>query len=239
VLQRSWTFIRVSFILGFLSGCMFPQEEREQLDQLPQHVAQVQSAVTAYVEQNQVLPYKYVEDETILTTKYLVDFRQLQSYIGEIPPTAFEKGGSYLYVLIDVEKNPTVRLFDLSINGQVGKVQAAVTQYRQQQTSLPVKEEVATGIYALDFAKLGMEPVMIRSPYSVDGDLPLLLDRTGKVHLDYRVEVMKEIQSTSLKPVENEDLRAWISRNTFFVPAFSLPMMYKEQDPVFASNEPS
>ncbi|WP_131925707.1 hypothetical protein [Hazenella coriacea] len=216
-----------------LTGCLYPEERRQQLDQLPDHIQRVEAAVKVYKENNEGwLPYLYREDEVKFTTKYLVDFRRLQGYVGEIPPTAFEKGGYFIYVLTDVEKGPKVRLFDLRVNDQIGRVQPVVLTYLQKNKILPIKEKIDEDLYTIDFEKIKMDPVTIPSPYSPT-DLPLLIDKKGKVYIDYRTEVMKKVQKSKEVISPEMDLRFWLSEDSFYVPAFSPPMKLKDQEPVF------
>ncbi|WP_124727318.1 hypothetical protein [Staphylospora marina] len=216
-----------------MGGCMYPQEKRQQLDQLDQHVARVQSAVDGYHRDQKVLPYRYMEDDWKLTTRYAVDFRQLGGYVGEIPPSAFEKGGNFMYVLVNVEKKPTVRLFDLRVNDRVGRVQNEVLLHKKQKGSLPKGEPAGQGLYKVNFPALSMDPVTVPSPYSADTELELVMDEKGKVYVDYRVEAMKKWQTVEKKPETGTDLRAWLSEDALFVPAFSPPMSFKGAEPVF------
>ncbi|SEN27681.1 hypothetical protein [Lihuaxuella thermophila] len=234
-MKHSVKGICLFLLMGLLAGCLYPQERRQQLDQLPQHIMRVQSAVEAYHKENKVLPYKYTEDEYKLTTKYLVNFQDLQSYLGNMPPSSFEQGGNFLYVLINVEKKPTVRLFDLRVNDEIGKVQQAVDRYRQEHGKVPGNGEVGAGFYSIDFHQLGMDAVTIPSPYSAETDLPLLVDGKGKVYVDYRMEAMKMIQQAKKKPEAGQDLRIWLAEGSFYVPAFSPPMKYEQGEPVFVS----
>ncbi|SFJ57737.1 hypothetical protein [Thermoflavimicrobium dichotomicum] len=231
--MKRW-FIGLIFVIctTILSGCLYPQEKRQQLDQLPTHIAQVQSAVDEYKKRNHMVPYRYKEDEIMLTTKYLVDFEALKGYGTGIPPTAFEKGGNYLYLYTDVEKKPTVRVMDLRIHEQIRIVQPLVQEYLKEKKQLPVKEKVDVQYATIDFNKLRINPVTIPSPYHAQTSLELLVDQKGRVFVDYRPEVMQMIQEAKNKPSENQDLRTWVSLQSFFVPAYSPPMKYKNNEPV-------
>jgi hypothetical protein len=227
---KKWLPGMFSLVLLLAAGCMYPEEERMQLDRLPEQVAQVQGAVDAYYRENRVLPYKYTEEDEKLTTKYKVNFEELKGILGNIPPSAFEKGGYFLFVLVDVEKDPKVRLFDLRVNDAVMKVQAEVNGYVKQHHSLPVKEKISGPFYTVDFQKLRMDPVEVPSPYSGE-NLPLVVDGQGKVFLDYRAEVMKKWQNAKEKPDEETDLRLWLSEDAIFVPAFSPQIQMEGNEP--------
>ena len=61
-----------------------------------------------------LLPIKTRELETDIYIKYPIEFSKIvPAYTEKIPSNAYETGGIYQYVLIDVETNPTVKLVDL------------------------------------------------------------------------------------------------------------------------------
>lgn len=228
------TFLLLCMI-SFLSGCLYPQEKKLQLDQLESHVSQVQSAVELYQKEKKVLPYRYQADEIKFTSKATVDFKELQGYINQIPPSSFEKGGYFLYVLTNVEEKPLVRLFDLRLSNQVDKVQTMVMDYQQKKKQLPIKEKITEGIYTIDYQKLNMDEITVPSPYDTQANLSFIMDGKGRVRVDYRTEVMKMIQTAKQKPAVGEDLRFWMAKQSLYVPAFSLPMKYENNEPVFTS----
>jgi hypothetical protein len=160
-----------------------------------------------------------------------VDFKELQGDLGWIPPSAYEQGGDFLYVLVNVEKKPTVRLFDLRVNDKVEQVQPYVREYYSKHKKWPIGAQVAPHFFELDYEKLGIDPVTIPSPYS-KAELPLILDDRGLVYVDYRTEAMKKWQTAKVKPTEDEDLRLWLAEDSFFVPAFSPVMKMKNSEPV-------
>ncbi len=224
-------------LLGLLCGCFYPQEERLQLDQLPAHVERVQSAIDLYVKDKKVLPYRYKADELKFTSKAVVDFQALRGYLDQIPPSAYENGGFFIYVLTNVEERPLVRLFDLRVNDQVEKAQVMVTDFQQKHKRLPIKEKIDAQFSTIDFQQMGMEEIVIPSPYDTAATLSLMMDGKGKVMIDYRTEAMKMIQKAKEKPSEREDLRNWMVKDSLHVPAFSLPMKYKNGEPVFTTLE--
>ena len=75
----------------------------------------MQKAVDAY-QQNSggLLPIKTRDLETDIYIKYPIEFSKVvPAYTEKMPSNAYETGGIYQYVLIDVETNPTVKLVDL------------------------------------------------------------------------------------------------------------------------------
>lgn len=227
--------IPLCLMLGLLCGCLYPQEEKLQLDQLPMHVERVQSAVDLYFKEKKVLPYRYKADEIKFTSKAVVDFQALQGYIDQIPPSAYENGGFFIFVLTNVEEKPLVRLFDLRVNDQVEKAQTMVTDFKRKHNRLPIKEKLDSQLSTIDFEKMKMDEIEIPSPYDGAATLSLMMDHKGRVMIDYRAEAMKMIQKAKKKPSDKEDLRNWMVKDSLYVPAFSLPMKYKKGEPVFTS----
>lgn len=227
--------IHLLLLFFLLSGCLYPQEKKLQLDQLPLHVERVQAAVDLYYQKQKVLPYRYKPDEIKFTSKAVVDFQALEGYLDQIPPSAYENGGFFIYVLTNVEDQPLVRLFDLRVNDQVEKTQLRIHHYKQQHQQLPIKEKLDAGLATIDFDKLGMEEVNIPSPYDAAATLSLIMDQKGTVMIDYRAEAMKMIQKAKQKPSPKEDLRNWMAKHSIFVPAFAKPMRYVKGTPVFIS----
>ncbi len=210
-----------------LTACMYPTEQREQLADVNTHVARVQAQSEQYFAQNKVLPYKYSNEERKFTTHYLVDLSQLP----EIPPTAYEKGGHFIYVFVGAEgKHPLVRLFDLRVNDQVEKVQLAVNDYKARTGQLPIKAKEPGGYADVDLAKMSLEDISIPSPYFSDAKLPILIDQQGKCFLDYRGDITRLIQTAKQKPTAEDDLRRWITNSSLFVPAFSPKMKLGTHD---------
>lgn len=217
----------VLFIL-LLSGCGYPQERRQQLDQLQAHIRYVQSAVDLHFKERHILPYRYSEDELKLTTKYLVDFSRLSNHVFQIPPSSFEKGGNFVYVLTDVERNPKVKLFDLRVQDKVEQVQISVRSYLKRNKRLPIKEKVGPYMHVLNIHKLEMPGEIIPSPYCPGESRGFLIDRTGRVYIDYRNDVMRLIQKKQFKIGGREDLRLLLSGESLYVPAYAPVICYKE-----------
>lgn len=207
-----------------LSACGYPAEQRLKTSDLPIHIAQVQSAVEAYQQQNKLLPYLYKDEERKLTTKYLVDLKSLSGYGADIPTTSFEKGGTYLYVLTDVEKKPLVRVYDLRVGDEISKIEGAIRTYQKENGKLPSKTKEGSFYHQIDFAAMNMNPVLIPSPYHIGEGLPVLMDEEGRVYVDYRTDLARYLQEKPEKPLPEEDLRIWLARVGLFVPAYS-PLM--------------
>lgn len=228
----SWyKYIFLLLSLLVLGGCFYPAERRQQVSDLPTHIAQVQSAVELYQQQNQFLPYLYKEEDRKLTTKYLVDLKAVSGYGAAIPPTAFEKGGNFLYVLTDLERKPLVRVYDLRVGDEMDKLETAIRTYQKTNGKLPIQQQ-GEHYHQIDFAALHMDPIYIPSPYHVGMKLPVIMDDQGRVYVDYRTDIARFLQEKKEPPAPDEDLRLWLSRIGPFVPAYSAPVQLMDnQEP--------
>ncbi|TSB47170.1 hypothetical protein FN960_07735 [Alkalicoccobacillus porphyridii] len=215
-----------------LTGCFYPQGER-QASQVPylDQLASVQSAVDSFQENTGVLPIQTFNEQTPTYNRYVIDFRQLiPRYMQEPPGTAFENGGVYQYVLVDVEEDPTVKLIDLQSVSTIQDFTRKINTYRSQHTYAPVKEFVADGIFELDYEKLSYDqPPVVISPYT-GNTLPLLYSNQGEIIIDYASDINQIIQEHEVE--EGEDLRPLLYENSPFVPFHSVPYTLNEdQEP--------
>ena len=84
----------------------------------------------------------------------MIDFKRIvPEYLAEPPGNAFESGGVFQYVIVNAEKDPTVKIFDLRIADTLSEINLRV----KVQGYPPYKEKVAENVYTLDFEKLGYE----------------------------------------------------------------------------------
>jgi len=220
-----------------LSGCLYPQskfnhEQAPNEDQLEL----VQMAVDNYRKQNNgLVPIKTKPADTPIFEKYLIDFNILTDnhYLSSIPSNSFEQGGIYQYILITPEENPRVRLLDLRLAEELRKVNGKLNEYRSKYLYPPFGQEVARGIYTIDYEKLGLkhEPYVV-SPYSHE-NLPLIMSTDGKIYIDYRIDLLKALNEFDHQFVEGDDIRYLIAENTPFVPAYSLPYTIQNDEPLF------
>ncbi|SDC40108.1 hypothetical protein SAMN02799630_00439 [Paenibacillus sp. UNCCL117] len=224
--MRGWKRLVVLLgLVGLLSGCMYPNELRKE-NQLAsgEYVVLVQNAVDQFKTKTGVLPIKNSEEATPLYEKYPIDFKKLQGrFLSAVPANAFESGGTAIYVLVDVETKPTVKMLDLTSFQQALDLQQAVNEYRSKHAALPAGERVAQGFYTIDFAKLNRKPADARSVYTPQVRLPFLLHDSGTVTIDYAPEIMRLIDRKQLqsKLTAEQDLRALLVEESYFVPARS------------------
>ncbi|MFY0757802.1 hypothetical protein AB1K32_02830 [Metabacillus dongyingensis] len=228
----------VFLIMTMLSGCLYPDQELSQ-NQVPyeDQIAGVQNTVDRFKEDSGgLLPIKTRDMKTPIYQKYPVDFAQLvPKYMAEPPGTSYDSGGIYLYVLVDVEENPTVKLIDLRISEAIRDLKTRLNVYKASSGGYPpYKEVVAENVFTLDYKKLGYEeaPHAV-SPYSGE-TLPFVIDNTGEVYVDYRIDLYKALSEKKNTAAKGEDIRNLLVEDSPFVPAFSLPYTVNEKnEPVF------
>lgn len=217
-----------------LSGCLYPKEELAK-NQVPytDQVEAVQTAVNTFKKDNGgILPIKTKEADTPIYQKYPVDFKKISpKYIAEPPGNAFESGGIFQYVLIDVETNPTVKLLDLRVAETIRDINLRI----KTKGYPPYKEQIAENIYSLDFEKLGYKkPPYAVSPYT-NQNLPFVVTTNAEVYVDYRQDLYQVLKETDKELKPGEDIRPILAENTMFVPAYSLPYTIdaESMEPVF------
>lgn len=223
-------------MLGTLAGCMYPDNLRKE-NQIPprDQLFIVQHAIDEFHKATGVLPIINSTMDTPLYEKYKIDFKKLMEnqYLSSIPANAYEQGGTNIYVLVNPELKPEVKLMDLISYQDVGDIQKAVDAYRSaHENQLPTGQPVAPGFYLPDFGKMGMKQGQIRSVYS-HGYLSLLLHRSGEVVIDYAPEIMQIMNKKGIaSPPPDTDLRTYLVDNSFFVPVKSFPYYWKNNEPV-------
>ncbi|WP_254871216.1 hypothetical protein [Bacillus sp. Marseille-Q1617] len=219
--------------MTLLSGCLYPEEKLSQ-NQIPydNQVKAVQEAVERYqTDNNGLLPIKTRDKDTPIYQKYPIDFRKIApQYLSEIPGNAFENGGIFQYVLTDVEENPTVKIFDLRMAEKIREIKIRI----KAQGYPPFKEQVAHNVYKLNYEKIGLDgEVYVDSPYS-NKKLPLVINGSGEIFVDYSMDLYEKLQSTDQPIKEGKDIRSLLTEDSLFVPAYSLPYTLDEKkEPVF------
>lgn len=226
-------FAIVFTIMLLTTGCLYPNAQRGE-NQIPieQNVKAVQQAVEDYMKSKHVLPIKTKEGWTQLYQKYPVDFAKLLPYLNRIPANAYEEGGTHLFVIVDPENEPKVKLFDLSASQKVGELQKQIFQHLGKHGELPIGEVVYETFHTIDFAKMNMDPITVTSPYSRT-TLPLVIDSsTGFIGIDYAVDIGMTLHNLGIDKVDPEtDLRQLLIDHSFFVPADSFPYRWKDGEP--------
>jgi hypothetical protein len=225
-------FLPFILVLSMLTGCMYPEENLVQ-NQVPykDQLDSVQSAVNQFKEANGgILPIKTKDAETPIYQKYPIDFNKIvPRYLSEPPGNAYENGGLFQYVLVDVEENPTVKLLDLRMAETIREIRMRINANGYP----PFKEKIASNVYTLDFKKIGYkeEPVAV-SPFT-NNNLHFIISTEGDIYIDYRSDLYQAIKSSKEELKAGEDIRQILVDESMFVPAYSLPYTIDE-----SSNEP-
>ncbi|HDX9576733.1 TPA: hypothetical protein ROX88_000194 [Bacillus pseudomycoides] len=222
--------------ISILSGCLYPKEKMQQ-HAMPyeDQLQTVQTAVNTYREQNgHILPIKTRDMNTPIYQKYPIDFQKITPrFMQEPPGNAFESGGIYQYVLVNVETNPTVKLIDVRTAERVQDLKLKLQIYRDEHQYPPFKKVITDGVYELDYNKMGYKEIpQVESPYS-GKNLPFVVDEKGEVYIDYRIDLNDMLQKYGDEVKEGEDIRQLLVKHTPFVPAYSLPYTVKDKEPIF------
>ncbi len=218
-----------------LTGCLYPDENRQerQVSYL-ESVKRVQSAVDDFYKDQSVLPIITAGDEVPRYEKYRVDFEKLKNmgYIDEIPSTAFEKGGSGYFLIINEETEPLVKVMDINTVQQVNDVQMSVNRYKTANNgSLPAGEELYPGFLTIDLSKIDAKNVNLTSVYSGQ-EVTFMMGADGTVYVDYAFDIMQAIQKEEADPKGEEDLRIYLEKASYYVPIKSVPYVWKDEQPV-------
>ncbi|WP_353056504.1 hypothetical protein [Sporosarcina luteola] len=231
--KTSVLLLSVIAISLLLSGCMYKGEEKAVRENpYEDQLELIQKAVNAYKENNGgLLPIKTKEQETDMYIKYPIEFSKIvPAYTEKIPSNAYETGGIYQYVLMDVEENPTVKLVDLRIAERIRDLNLR----RHINGKLPFKDPVGENVYEIDYEAMGFkEPLKVESPYS-DALLPIVVGGDGHFYVDYSIDLNRILQEEKPDVQEGEDIRYLLSDFYPILPAYSLPYTVNEKnEPVF------
>ncbi|GIP32382.1 hypothetical protein [Paenibacillus sp. J2TS4] len=237
-LSRHWrdplTCMVLLLIVVLLSGCLYSGEVKKQnLPATGEFIVLVQNAVDQFKERTGVLPIKTKDSDTPLYEKYPIDFKKLMDnrLLSMIPTNAFENGGTAIYVLIDVETKPTVKMIDLPLYQKMVEIQKEVSAYQQKKGKLPNGEAVADGIHLLDFEQLGKKMPAIQSP-NTGQTLPVLIEASGNVYIDYSLDLVKVMENKGEAGLDADiDLREILAEESLFVPVWSLPYQWIDGQP--------
>lgn len=238
---RSLPKLSILFLLMMIisTGCMYPQERKAE-NQLPpmQQVHLVQDAIDQFQKETGVLPIETKEADTPIFEKYVIKFSQLvPKYLPYTPGAAFEQGGSYLFVLTDVEVHPTVRLLDLRMVENIADIQTRVTRYFDKNKSLPVAGVVQPGYFQIDLRKIGVAKGKDAVDSPITGNsLPVIMSAAGRVGIDYQKDLEQIISGFQGEIPADKDIRNLIPENSLYVPVKSFPYEWVDDRPRLASN---
>lgn len=236
-----YKIIGILLLSVLLSGCLYPQSEREQ-NQIPyeDQLDTVQNAVNDYREEKQgLVPIRTKSSDTPIFEKYLVDFTLLKENgnLSNAPGNAYEQGGVYQYTLITPEDDPRVKLIDLRVTEAIRSVNVQLDIFRSEHIYPAYGEKIVNGLYTIDYEKLGLNnaPTVV-SPYSQE-NLPIIMDVDGNLYVDYSIDLNNALNEYDHDYKEGDDIRYILADHTPFVPAYSLPYTIKDNEPVFLMEE--
>ena len=233
-MKKTSMLILLLLIVAFLTACGYPQSERAE-NQIPyeDQIITVQNAVNQYRgATGGLLPIKTRDMEVDQYIKYPVDFSKIvPDYTAEVPTNAFETGGIFQYVLMDVEENPTVKLVDLHAAEAIRSVNVRKSANGGR---APISEIVADNVYKFNHEAMGFseEPTIV-SPYS-GRNLPMVITGSGDVYIDYSMDLYSALQEYEGELEPGQDIRFILYEDHPIVPAYSLPYTIDEEnEPVF------
>lgn len=232
--------ITILIVTSLLSGCLYP-ESNLQKNEIPylDQLQSVQTAVNQFREaEGGILPIKTKDAKTPIYQKYLIDFNRIvPRLLAEPPGNSFENGGIYQYVLVNVEDDPTVKVFDLRIAETIREIQLRIKANGYP----PYKDIIAYNVYSLDFEKIGyQEPPTVISPYTGQ-PLSFVVNGQGELFVDYRADLYQLMREKQFEIKPGEDIRWILLEDSVFVPAYSLPYTINENsdEPIFLTEKKS
>ncbi|TMW73608.1 hypothetical protein [Alteribacter natronophilus] len=240
-MKQLWTGLTIVLASVLLTGCLFPEGQRAE-NQVPyeDQLQSVQSAVNQYREDTSVLPIQTRDQETSVFQRYPVNFRTLvPAYLQQAPGNSFENGGTFQYVLTNVEEAPEVKLVDLRSSNKLQDINRRINQYRSQNRYAPIEEAVGPGILSLDYEALHYNEMQtVPSPFHSDHRLPVHMTNSGELVIDYSLDIRHYIDEYGMGEFsEGDDLRWLLVEHAPFVPAHSKPMTVEEGEIIFKTEE--
>ncbi|HJV46550.1 MAG TPA: hypothetical protein VJ824_12595 [Bacillota bacterium] len=226
-------WVWIVFAMLMLPGCMYPKDRLAENQLSPTDQVQfVQKGIDEFFKEKEILPILTKDMDTPIYEKYVIDFKQMvPKFIPYVPGGAFEQGGSYLFVLTDVEKKPTVKLLDLKIVEKIADVQSRVTYYNQKKNALPVAGVVKPGYFTIQFNEIGLSKEQaVESPFSGES-LPIIMDSKGVVGVDYTKDIELVLTNNQIQLSDHSDVREILPQNSTYVPVKSFPYQMENGKP--------
>lgn len=218
-------------VMLLLTGCMYPNDQEES-GNVPyaEHIESIQKAVDTYQENSGgLLPIKTRELETDDYIKYPIEFSKIvPTYTEKIPSSAYESGGIFQYVLMDVEENPTVKLVDLRVAERIRELNL---RKNVNNGYIPHKAEaIGNNIYEIDYETMGFKnQITVQSPYS-ETFLPLVVGGDGNFYVDYSIDLQRILNENQVDVKPGDDIRKLLEEISPVLPAYSLPYTVNEKN---------
>ncbi len=233
--MKKITFLLIicSFIL---TGCLYPNDRLSQ-NSIPydDQIQSVQNAINQFREDSGgLIPIKDRDMDTPIYLKYPIDFKKIvPRYIPEPPSSAFESGGIYQFVLVNVEEDPKVKLIDLRLADKIRELKTRIQVYIRSNGYPPFDKVLSENVFTLNYTKLNYEyPPFVISPFSGE-NLPFLINNEGEIFIDYSIDLYKALHNTEHSYQPGEDIRSILLENNVFVPVYSVPYTVENNEPVF------
>ena len=233
VMKKHVKLLVMASIVFLLAGCMYPEDDRAS-QEIPyaDQLGFIQKAVEAYQKDTGgLLPIKTRDADTDIYIKYPIEFEKIvPAYTEKIPGNAYETGGIYQYVLMDVEADPTVKLVDLRSAERIRELNLRKTINGR----VPFKEPVGENVYTVDFETMGFEePLTVPSPYS-ETLLPIVIGGDGHFYIDYSIDLNRILKEQQPDVKKGDDIRYLLAEDHAVLPAYSLPYTVNEEnEPIF------
>ena len=192
----------------------------------------VQAAVDQFQEdEGGILPIKTKDAKTPIYQKYVINLKKISPrYMADPPENAYEAGGFFQYVLVDVENDPTVKLLDVRVAQAIQDLYLRLNIYRQKNGYPPFKERLASHAFTLDYEKMGLEEApTVTSPFS-QKELHFIMDEEGDIYVDYTPDLYDALQKYEGVMKPGDDIREILVETSDFVPAYSLAYTVDEEN---------
>jgi hypothetical protein len=234
-MKKTWLLLIAAAVV-LLSGCMLPDSEKA-AGTIPyeEQLNSVQSAVEQYREKSGgLLPIKTRDQDVDAFIKYPIDFSKIvPAHLEKIPSNAYETGGIFQYVLMDVEENPTVKLVDLNAPERIRELNLR----KGVNGHVPIEEMLTDQVFLPNFSAMGLrEAPKVKSPYS-DRELPIVLSSDGNFYIDYTADLHDAISAGAADVEPGEDIRHILYDKNPILPAYSLPYTVDEEGNVIFMTE--
>ncbi|MGL4821344.1 MAG: hypothetical protein ACRC5C_15440 [Bacilli bacterium] len=226
--MNKWKTGIATLLLGLIvSGCGSQASIQKPSAPSPSQLTYVETQVRAYQSENGVLPLLNKEVDTDRFAKYPVNFKAIvPRYLDEIPANSFEAGGIFQYVIIDVDKSPTVRALDVRTAQQLGSAQLRIRTYMSEEQYPPFGEQLSPTFWTIDLKKLNLkQPLTVDSPFQSE-PLRVIMDTKGVLYVDYSPVVDRFVRDRNIE--SDADPLLSIAKEGPFVPAFGAPLEVNE-----------
>ncbi len=128
------------------------------------------------------------------------------------------------------------KLIDLRITEAIRSVNVKLNAYRTENLYPPFGEEVADGLFTINYKKLGMKssPEII-SPFS-QTNLPLVMNIDGELFVDYRIDLQQAIEAYDHSFDDGDEITSILVQHYAFVPAYSMDYTIKDGEVEFLNS---